>query len=144
MANLTSRIAIVGNVGGRGINFTHTYTVEDVYDAALRTSSKAFNYDSLVGTDNVVPFQDTPNYLLLSNTHPQFPVVFGMATSGNTMKVVCQPNSFAILHATTALGILDTSNGTTALLDVSNVSGNALQGLSNGQASVLAAFNAST
>lgn len=152
MADLTSTLRIQGTIGGRVVNFSHTYTISDVYDVALRSSGHAFNYDSFMGeedgaaqTQNVFYFQDTPNYLAMAATHPQFPTVFNLETSGtNDVRLVCAPGAFVVLHANTAMISQNTTNGGTTLNDVENIGVNALQGFPNGQANVMAVFNAVT
>ena len=147
MADLVSTLRITGRIGNRSISFTHTYTMEDVYDAGLRNSSGAASSASYLGGNNVnaeqyLYLQDTPNYMLMANINPQFPVVFNITSSSAAIaEIICAPGSFCILGAVSGMLNLTNATGSTTLLDVGNVFGSSLQGFPMGTPSIFMAFN---
>lgn len=147
MADLVSTLRITGRIGNRSISFTHTYTMTDVYDAGLRNSSGAASSSSYLGGSNVVGeqylyLQDTPNYLLMANINPQFPVVFNVtSSSAPIIEIICAAGSFCILGAVSGMVNLTNATGSTTLLDVGNVFGNGLDGFPMGTPSIFMAFN---
>lgn len=150
MADLTSTLRITGKIGNRTINFTHTFTMEDVYDAGLRNSSGAASSGSYMGGNNVnaeqyLYLQDTPNYMLMANINPQFPVVFNVtSSSAPIIEVICPPGAFCVLGANTGMVNLTNAANSTTLLDVGNVFGASLNGFPMGTPAVFMAFNAVT
>ncbi len=77
MADLTSNIRISGTIDGRKIEFSHEYTIEDIYDAGQRTYGNWGWTGPYVGVSpSTTPpsyVQDTPTYLLLRNTSLLYP-----------------------------------------------------------------------
>lgn len=148
MADLVSTLRITGRIGNRSISFTHTYTMTDVYDAGLRNSSGAASDASYLGGNNVnaeqyLYLQDTPNYLLMANISPQFPVVFNITSSSAPIaEMVLVPGSFAILGAVSGMLNLTNATGSTTLLDVGNVFCSSVPGIPIGTSAVFMAFNA--
>ncbi len=148
MANLVSTLRISGRIGNRSISFTHTYTMEDVYDAGLRNSSGGTFDTSYLGGNNVnaeeyLYLQDTPNYLLMANTNPQFPVVFNITSaSAPIAEFALAPGAFCILGAVGGMLNLTNATGSTTLLDVGNVYGSGMPGFPSGTPAVFMAFNA--
>lgn len=149
MADLTSIITISGTLNGRKIDFTHTYTIEDVYDAGTHIATQmspdnSFGADDGSGEGVWGYLQDTPNYMLLKNDSRQWQQVFLLETSGQDCLVSVPPQGFVIMHADVGCCNLTNSAGNTALLDVDNIS--AASGYATGAAlgipTIYLAFNA--
>jgi hypothetical protein len=122
--------------------------MEDVYDAGLRNSSGAASSASYLGGNNAsgeqyLYLQDTPNYMLMANINPQFPVVFNItSSSAPIIEIVCAPGSFCILGAVSGMVNLTNATASTTLLDVGNAYGAGLEGFPMGTPSIFMAFNA--
>jgi len=121
--------------------------MEDVYDAGLRNSSGAASSASYLGGNNAsgeqyLYLQDTPNYMLMANINPQFPVVFNItSSSAPIIEIVCAPGSFCILGAVSGMVNLTNATASTTLLDVGNAYGAGLEGFPMGTPSIFMAFN---
>ena len=86
MANLVSTLTISGSVNGKKINVSHTYTMEDVYDAGTHDRSVLSVSPSIYSGDNpggneITFNQDTPNYFMIVNkdTHGVAKAVIGLS-----------------------------------------------------------------
>ena len=128
MADLTSTIRITGTIDGRKIDFSHTYTLENIYDAGQRTYGSFGWTGPYVGTSpsrSAPPYylQDCPTYLLLRNTSLLYPtrVYFDTITG---MVFWLWPGQTVILNAnSTSSGMANYTNasGETTMDDPGDV-----------------------
>lgn len=147
MAELRSTLRITGVVNGKRINYSHTYTMEDVYDAGVHDTefggTQMYN-NSGAGGSQIVFSQDTPNYLLMVNRSAFGASQARLISSGGDTNFNLVPNALVLLTGT--LGI--TAPGSTitniALNDLDGVVKGPINPLPIGTLSILAAFNAST
>lgn len=126
MADLTSTLRISGTINGRKIDFEHTYTIEDVYDAGTHIATQQ-NSDSSFGAEDAAAtgvwgyLQDTPNYMLFKNDSRQWWQTFGLNNSTQYGAISIPPQGFAILHAVTGAFNVTNASGETTLLDVEDI-----------------------
>ena len=149
MADLTSTLTITGTVNGRSVSISHTFTLEDVYDAGsldeegvgrehLMAARLAFN-------------QNNPNYLACVNKDAFGVTEMVFATSGSTINFTLNPGAIVCLTAAEGTGLLlDTATGTgitledLATLTSDNVHTGTGALLPFGRISTIAAFQATT
>lgn len=149
MADLTSTIKITGTINGRKIDFEHTYTITDVYDAGTHIATQlnndaSFAAEDAAGTGVWGYLQDTPNYMLFKNDSRQWPQIFELGTNGQDCAISVPPQGFALLAATTGCCNLTNAAGNTTLLDVEQITtGNGYAtGAGLGVPTIYLAFNA--
>ena len=151
MANLTSTITITGAIGGRKVDISHTYTVEDVYDAFSRhTAANAgsvggfMSRQSDAGTYGYA--QNSPNYVFMANASVSGISVIDFSLSGPVSAgIVLMPLHFCILHGIN--GFMDVSgvSGNTAMRDLLDLgTSTGISGFQTGIPKVFAAFFATT
>ncbi len=141
MADLTSTLTISGSVNGKKINVSHTYTMEDVYDAGTHDRealSAASIYTGDSGGGNEINFlQDTPNYFMCVNkdSHGVTKAIIG------SVELYLTPGMFYTTSGTAGL-VLSTASATSiALVDVSSVVVNSVTPFPAGSVQLLVAFN---
>ena len=150
MADLTSIIRITGTIGGRTLNFSHTYTLEDVYDVVQTSADPAGSTLGTIGNNEeagqeaIMP-QAGFDYLFFRNNSPQHYSGIGLNATSKSVQLVCSPNQFGIL-CSNATGETYGATATlpATLIDPESVSLTGVVGVCNGSVSVLAAYNAST
>ncbi len=143
MADLTSTLTISGSVNGKKINVSHTYTMEDVYDAGTHDRSVLSVSPSIYSGDNpggneITFNQDTPNYFMIVNkdTHGVAKAVIG------TLELYLTPGMFFVLTGTAGLYLTTSTDTDFALVDVSGVTVEPVTPFPSGSIQLLAAFNA--
>lgn len=141
MADLVSTLTISGSVNGKKINVSHTYTMEDVYDAGThdREALAVGNiYTGNTGGGNEICFnQDTPNYFMCVNkdTHGAAFVTIG------TVNLYLTPGMFFTTTGTAGL-VLSTASATSiSLSDVGTVYALPITPFPPGAIQLLVAFN---
>jgi hypothetical protein len=144
MADLTSIVRILGSIGGRSINFSHTYTLEDVYDVVQTSADQASTTGSIANADDGgeanVP-QAGFDYLFFRNNSPQHFSGINLVATSETAGLICSPNQFGIM-CSNATGEFFGTGGT--LINVESVSAVNITNACGGSVSILAAYNAST
>ena len=148
MADLSSIITVSGNVNGRRVQFTHTYTITDVYDVASRASAEgteASNYMESAGKGGAIGYrQNGPNYLIGKNSSAVQPMLISIFNSTDQVDVVLGANQFFIIAGDDGLFNVTGSTGETSLLEVDRVDALKVPGFSAGVPSVLMAFKAAS
>lgn len=148
MADLTSIITVSGNVNGRRVQFTHTYTITDVYDVASRASTEAAevtNYADQGSVGGVIGYrQPGPNFMIGKNSSATHPVQVSLFNSATRIDIAILANQFFILAGDDGLFNVTSSGNETSLLDVDSISTAVVPGLSIGVPSVLMAFKAAS
>lgn len=146
MADLTSTITITGTINGRKISFSHTYTMEDVYDAGTRLCGQALNESNVLANEanagTIGWLQDTPNFIALRNSNTQYWEKFILNTASPGIGLCLAPGQTAILNGTTGVGNLSNGTGSTTLRDVTEITTTTYTGQAHANPSVFVAFNA--
>lgn len=149
MSTLTSTITVSGTIAGRKINFSHEYTIENVYDAGQRTYGNwGWSGPYVAEQLNSLPpayLQDTPTYLLLRNTSSLYPSEVTI-TGISGFVFWLWPNQTVIINSNTAssgTGNYTNGSGATTLLDFEGVEfDNINTGNYGGSPYAMFAFNA--
>ena len=144
MANLTSVVRIIGNIGGRSINYSHTYILEDVYDVVQTSADPSALTGSIANADDGgeanVP-QAGFDYLFFRNNSPQHCSGINLVATSETAGLICSPGQFGIM-CSNETGEFFGTNGT--LINVEAISAAPIVNTCNGSISLLAAYTAST
>ena len=149
MADLTSVVRIIGTIGGRSINYTHTFTLEDVYDVVQASADPSAVTGSIgqneeAGQEAILP-QANFDYLFFRNNSPQHCSGINLTATSDTAGLICSPGQFGILCSNAtgeAFGTTATLPAT--LIDAESISATAIANTCNGSVSLFAAFTAST
>ena len=145
---MTSTITISGSIGGRKINFTHTYTLENVYDIGTRIASRENRDAQFVANSSGAVYgylQDTPSLILLRNDSRQSMCSFTLTNAADPLVVHVYPRSFTLLHSTSGTYNLTNASGSTTLTDVTDIiTDTGINGLPIGVPVVFLAFNAAS
>lgn len=148
MAELVSTLRISGSVNGKKINFTHTYTLEDVYDAGVNDvefdSAYILANASTVGGTQVAFEQNTPNYLLAVNNDTVGTSILDITLTGGTTYIYLQPKCFTCLTGTQGISTGAASSTDIADESVTSITNTAIPPITGGRFSVLLAFNSTT
>lgn len=149
MADLTSIIRITGNIGGRTLNFSHTYTLEDVYDVVQTSADPAVGTGTIGNNEEAAQEAIMPqagfDYLFFRNNSPQHYSGIGLNATSKSVQLVCSPNQFGILCSNASgetYGATATLPAT--LIDAESVNGAPIVNTCVGSVSILAAYNAAT
>ena len=149
MADLTSTLTITGTANGKAISITHTFTLEDVYDAgAVDEEGTGAEYF----VDQLLFNQNNPNYLMFANRDAAGVTAINLTGSGGSeLNFVLPPGALACLTAAEGTGLfLDTTTATGITLErLANMVSNPVTGatgalLPSGRINALMAFQATT
>ena len=127
MADLTSTITITGIVGGKKIDHSHVWTIEDVYDVGtFDMDAPALSPSIGSGADGSETFkQDSPTYLFAANKSVAHSGLLHLTPTGaaKEMYLMLLPGQFVILgEHTNGTGLMNTSGSTTTtLLEIEKV-----------------------
>ncbi len=149
MADLTSTLTITGTVNGRSVSISHTFTLEDVYDAGS-LDEEGVGREHLIAA-RLAFNQNNPNYLACVNKDAFGVTEMVFTTSGSTISFTMNPGAIVCLTSAEGTGLLiDTSTGTGITLeDLTFLISDSVEASSGailpfGRISTIAAFQATT
>ena len=114
MADLTSIISISGNVGGKSISFTHTYTMEEVSDAGAVFGATDGRTDGASpaqsGLRQIRTRSGEINFLTAQNKSTKVPSFIGLNPSGIGCALSLLPGQSVVLFSLDAGGLYGESS----------------------------------